>query len=144
MLSARRQFLDVYLGALGAGEILNYSETSKSVNGTLRYAPDPELMDLSDTGEDELQDFSWEVSEDRVPSLLAYQLVDLIQRFRLLDVDCLRISRETLYAITLQDFETRVSREDFDQALDELKAIQVAMIDDGEETDVFFIRELSR
>lgn len=144
MLSARRQFLDAYLGALGAGEILNYSETSRSVNGTLRYAPDTELMDLSDTGEDELQDFSWEVSEDRVPSPLAYQLVDLIQRFRLLDVDCLRISRDTLYAITLQDFETRVNREDFDQALDELKAIQVALIDDGEETDVFFIRELSR
>ncbi len=144
MLTARRQFLDAFLGALGAAEIINYSETATSANGTVRYAPDAELVDLSDIGEDELQDFCWEISQDELPGLLVYQLVDLIDRFHLLDIDRLKVSRDTLFAMTVQDLEIEVDRAEFDEALDELKSIQVAMIDDGEETDVFYIQEMVR
>lgn len=144
MLTARRQFLDAFLGALGAAEILNYSETATSANGTVRYAPDAEVLDLSDLGEDELQDFCWEISEDELPDPLVYQLVDLIDRFHLLDIDRLRVSRDTLFAIALQDLGVELSRLEFDEALDELKSIQVAMIDDGEETDFFYIQEMLR
>lgn len=144
MMSARRQFLEAFLGALGAAEIINYSETASSANGTVRYAADAELLDLSDVGEDELQDFCWEVSEDDLPDPLVYRLVDLIHRFHLLDIDRLKVSRDTLYTMAVQDFEAEISRLAFDEALDELKAIQVTMVEDGEEVDVFYIQEMVR
>lgn len=145
MMSARRQFLEAFLGALGAAEIINYSETADSANGTVRYAADAELLDLSDVGdEEELQDFCWDVSEDDLPDPLVYQLADLIHRFHLLDVDRLKVSRDTLHAMVVQDLEAEVNRIAFDEALDELKAIRVAMVEDGEEVDIFYIQEMVR
>ncbi len=47
MISARRQFLDAFLGALGVAEILDYVEQTDAVTGAVRFAADSEVVDLS-------------------------------------------------------------------------------------------------
>lgn len=141
MLSARRQFLDAFLGALGAAEIMGFLERESEVRGTIRFADDSEVLDLSGD-EGEVQDFVWKVREEDAPSQLAYRIAEVLQRYRLLHLDKLRVSRATLREVVRKDDEDETMSDGvFELALEELLAIQVTMVDDGEETDVFFIRE---
>ncbi|HEY8899125.1 MAG TPA: hypothetical protein VIM61_01740 [Chthoniobacterales bacterium] len=142
MLSARRQFLDAFLGALGAAEIVESLERETELRGTLRFAEDSEVIDLSGDEGGDLQDFVWPVREEDAPSLLAYRIADVLQRYQLVEIDRLRVSRETLLAMLRNDFDEPVGDGEFDEALGELFAIEVAMVEDGAETgDVFRIRE---
>jgi len=141
MLSARRQFLDAFLGAVGAAEIVEWLERATEVSGTLRYAEDSEVIDLAGD-EGELQDFAWRVAEEDAPPLLTYRIADVLHRYHLVEIDKLRVSRETLLSILCTDFEEPVEQADFDAALAVLFSIEVAMIEDGLETgDAFSIRE---
>ncbi len=141
MVSARRQFLETYLGALGAAEIIECLERATELRGTLRFAEDSEVLDLSGD-EGELQDFVWSVREEEAPSLLAYRIVEVLRQFQLLHLDKLRVSRQTLLEIVRKDSEEAVGDGEFELAFEELLAIKVPMIEDGEETDdAFFIQE---
>lgn len=141
MISARRQFLDAFLGALGAAEIVECLERDSELRGTIRFVDDSEVLDLSGD-EGEVQDFVWRVREADVPSLLAYRVAEVLHRFQLLHIDKLRVSRETLLEIVRKDYEEAVGDGEFDAALAELLAIKVPMVEDGEETaDAFFIHE---
>lgn len=142
MLSARRQFLDAFLGALGAAEILDYFEQADAVTGAIRFGADSEVIDLSgDEGED-LQHFVWRVPEAEAPSLLTYRIVEVLGRYQLVQIDKLRVSREALLLILRNDCEESVEQAEFDQALEALFAIEVPMVEDGVETgDAFFIHE---
>jgi len=142
MLSARRQFLDAFLGALGAAEIVEFLERSDAVSGTFRFAEDLEVIDLSGSPDEEMQDFVWRVEEANAPSLWAYRIADVLHRYALLHIDKLRVSRETLLQILRNDFSEPIEAGEFEAALAELLAIEVAMVEDGRETgDVFFIHE---
>lgn len=141
MLSARREFLEAFLGALGAAEIVECLERESEVRGSIRFAEDSEVIDLSGD-EGELQDFVWKIAEADAPSLLTYRIADVLNRYHLLHLDKLRVSRETLLSVLKNDYEEPVDASDFTVALDALLAIQVPMVEDGEETgDSFFIRE---
>ncbi len=138
MNSFRQKFLESYLGALGAAEILNYEETPESASGTLRYAPDPERPDLS--GDlDYLEDFRWDGTDADVPDNPALEILDLIHRRMLLDIDTLRLSRTELYTFFHAETDQPMERLVFEQALNELEEIRVAIIEDGEEVDYFAI-----
>jgi hypothetical protein len=142
MLSARRQFLDVFLGALGAAEIVECLERETEVRGTIRFAEDSEVIDL--TGDEgEMQDFVWRVREEDAPSLLAYRIADVMNRYQLVEIDKLRVSREALLAFLRNEFpEPAVEEGEFAIALGELMAIKVEMVEDGDDTgDVFSLRE---
>ena len=142
MLSARRQFLDAFLGALGAAEIVEYLEQHDAVTGAIRFAADSEVVDLFGDEEEDVQDFVWRVTEAQAPSLMAYRIVDVLDRYQLLEIDKLRVSRATVLSVLQNDSEVPVDPEDFDAALEELFAIEVPMVEDGQETgDAFFIRE---
>jgi hypothetical protein len=142
MISARRQFLDVFLGALGAAEIVEYVEQADAVTGAIRYVADSEVVDLSGDEGEELQYFVWRISEAEAPSVLTYRIVEVMERYQLLHIDKLRVSRETLLSILQTDSEQQVDPTEFAMALDELFAIEVPMVEDGEETgDAFFIHE---
>ena len=142
MLSARRQFLDAFLGALGAAEIVEYVEQHDAVTGAIRFAADSEVVDLSGDEEEEVQNFVWRVTEAQAPSLMAYRIVDVLDRYQLLEIDKLRVSRATVLSVLQNDSEAPIDAEDFDAALEELFAIEVPMVEDGQETgDAFFIRE---
>jgi hypothetical protein len=141
MISARRQFLDAFLGALGASEIVECLERATEISGTLRFAEDSEAIDLTGD-EDELQAFVWRVAETDVPSLLTYRIADVMHRYHLLSIDKLRVSRETLLSILRTDFDEPVAQADFDVALAALFDIEVPMLENGVETgDAFFIHE---
>lgn len=142
MISARRQFLETFLGALGAAEIVEYVEQTDAVTGAVRFAADDEVLDLSGDEGEECQHFVWRLREAEAPSLLTYRLVEVIARYQLLDIDRLRVRREALLSILQNDLEFPVEQEDFDEALEALLAIEVPMVDNGEETgDAFFIHE---
>jgi hypothetical protein len=142
MISARRQFLDAFLGALGAAEIIEFCERASEVSGTLRFVEDCEVIDLSGDEGGEMQDFLWRVREEEAPSLLAYRIADVLHRYELVEIDRLRVSRPTLLAILRSDSEQPVEQAEFDAALDALLAIEVSMLENCVETgDAFFLRE---
>jgi hypothetical protein len=142
MISARRQFLDAFLGALGAAEIVEFCERASEVSGALRFVEDCEVIDLSGDEGGEMQDFLWRVREEEAPSLLTYRIADVLHRYELVEIDRLRVSRPTLLAILRSDSEQPVEQAEFDAALDALLAIEVPMLEDGVETgDAFFVRE---
>jgi hypothetical protein len=142
MISARRQFLDAFLGALGAAEIVEFCERASEVSGTLRFAEDSEVIDLSGDEGGEMQDFVWRVREEEAPSLLAYRIADVLHRYQLVEIDRLRVSRQALLAMLRSDSEEPVEQGEFDAALDALLAIEVPMLEGGVETgDAFFIHE---
>jgi hypothetical protein len=142
MISARRQFLDAFLGALGVAEILDYVEQTDAVTGAVRFAADSEVVDLSGDEGEELQPFVWRLTEAEAPSLLTYRIVEVMERYQLLHLDKMRVSRDTLFSVLETDSEQTVDREEFDEALEALFAIEVPMVEDGEETgDAFLIQE---
>ena len=142
MLSARRQFLDAFLGALGAAEIVECCERASEISGTIRFVEDSEVIDLSGDEGGDMQDFVWRVREEDAPSLLAYRIADVLHRYELVEIDRLRVSRQALLAVLRSDSDLPVEQVEFDMALDELLAIEVPMLEDGAETgDAFFIHE---
>ena len=141
MISARRQFLDSFLGALGAAEIVECLERATEIRGTLRFAEDSEVLDLSGD-EGELQDFAWAVREEEAPSLLAYRIAEALRQFELLHLNKLRVPRRTLLEIVRENAEGAVGDGEFEAAFEELLAINVSMVESGKETeDAFFIQE---
>lgn len=141
MISARREFLEAFLGALGAAEIVAWCEREAEISGTLRWAEDSEVLDLSGDEGGELQDFAWRVTEAEAPSLLAFRLADLLRRYQLLEVGWLRVSPEALRAILQQDLGAAVDAGEFRAALAELRAVEVPMFDGSVATgDVFCLR----
>ncbi len=138
MISARREFLEAFLGALGAAEIVEFFERPSEVWGKIRFAEDFEVLDLSGD-EEEHQEFVWRVTEADVPSILAYRIAAVMQRYQLLHIDKLRVPRETVLESLRAEYSESVGDGEFALAMEELLAIEVAMVDEGEETDVFFI-----
>ncbi len=136
MLSARRQFLEAYLGAMGVAEITEYEETADEARGVARLAPDEERLDFSSAEDDDLERFRWPVTEAQAPAPLVYHLADIIHRYHLLEVDRLRVSRDMLYTIFLQDAGVTIAREELEKAWKGLTAIRVWLGEEGEEEAV--------
>lgn len=142
MISARQQFLETFLAALGAAEMREYAEQADAVTGAIRFAVDSEVVDLSGDDGEEWQHFVWRVTEAEAPSLLTYRIADVLARYQLLHIDKLRVSRETLLSILRNDSDAVVEGAEFDAALEALFAIEIPMVEDGRETgDAFFIHE---
>jgi hypothetical protein len=126
----RKAFLIEYLGAHGAKELLFSEENDEYISGTVIYDPnDPE----------ERQDFRWHQPKNSPLSIEVYQLVTLISKHSLLDIDKLLESPEELLAMYNSEFSPKLSAEAFNQIYDALFEIEVKMLDDGEETDSFFM-----
>jgi hypothetical protein len=129
----RVTFAEAFLEALGAVEVQFGAATDSSVEGTAVYdATDPE----------ERQDFRWHATEDDVPSDDAVKLLKLIRDEKLLSVDKLRVSRDELQ----RRYETRSGKSlrsaEFSQLLESIEAIEMPMLDGGnEEGDCFFSHE---
>lgn len=128
----RKAFLMEFLGALGAAEVLWSSENSGSISGSVIY-------DQSDP--DERQDFKWIATEADAPSFNVVQLASLLRNYHLLSIDKIKCSRSELRCKFCLEYGEVVSQSDFDQIIEELLAVEISMVDDGVETDVFFIHE---
>lgn len=128
----REHFLKEYLGALGAHELVFSNVRPETISGTAIYDPnDPE----------ERQDFCWHMTEADVPSDHVCRLAALIHKDKLLYPDKLTVTRETLRQLYNKDNRTNTSPSEFDIILNTLEEVRVRMVDDGEQTDTYFIHE---
>ena len=131
-MDRRQEFLTEFLGALGAHEIRYLQATPTSISGTVVYDPnDP----------DEQQDFCWTVGPGHAPSAAVIRLAGLIRTESLLSIDKLRVSRQDLLGRFNAGQDTSYSSQQFTAVLEELLQIEVPMLDDGIESDCYFIHE---
>ena len=131
-MDRRQEFLAEFLGALGAREIRHLQVTPSSISGTVVYDPsDP----------DEQQDFRWSVGPNNAPSPAVIRLAGLIRSGGLLSIDKLRVSRQDLLGRFNAGQDPGYSPEQFTAVLEELLQIEVPMLDDGVESDCYFIHE---
>jgi len=128
----RREFLTEFLGALGAENIEWQEETDDFISGRVIYDKnDPE----------EIQDFCWHNSEEKAPSTHALELVKLLNKKKLLNIDKISVKREELRLQYNQTYGSNTAEAEFGEILEELEKIEVPMVDEGKETDVYFIHE---
>jgi hypothetical protein len=131
-MDRRQEFLAEFLGALGAREVRHLQVTPSSISGTVVYDPgDP----------NEQQAFRWSVGQDNAPSPAAIRLAGLIRSGGLLRIDKLRVSRQDLLGLFNAGQDPGYSTEQFTAVLEELLQIEVPMLDDGVESDCYFIHE---
>jgi hypothetical protein len=131
-MDRRQEFLAEFLGALGAREVRHLQVTPSSISGTVVYDPgDP----------NEQQAFRWSVGQDNAPSPAAIRLAGLIRSGGLLSIDKLRVSRQDLLGLFNAGQDPGYSTEQFTAVLEELLQIEVPMLDDGVESDCYFIHE---
>jgi hypothetical protein len=119
----RQLFLKSFLGALGAVDILWTDTQIDKIYGTVIY-------DTSDP--DERQDFVWHMTENNVPNDDVKNLVDFLSNKELIDIDKIMTPINEIKI----DF---IDKYKLDNVWNELFNIEVRMIDDGEETDSYFI-----
>jgi len=128
----RKEFLAEFLGALGAQSIEWCEEAESYISGRVIYEEnDPE----------EIQDFCWHLKENETPNLYIMNLAKLLNKEKLLSIDKITISREDLCKLYNVKFCLNLSNSEFIQILEELEKIEVNMVDDGNETDIYFIHE---
>ena len=128
----RKEFLIEFLGALGAVDILWQQEKDDLIFGTVIYdKDDPE----------ETQDFCWHITESNLPDESVYNLAALLKRENLLNIDKIKISKDNLHALYNKAFIASLTSDQFSNVLNSLKTIEVPMVDDGNETDIYFIHE---
>ncbi len=128
----RKKFLIEFLGALGAKHIEWHREADNFLSGIVVY-------DYSDP--EETQDFCWHLKEQEAPNTNVFNLAKLIHKNDLLSIDKITVNREDLRNLYNDEFNMAMDEAEFDQILDALLEIEVNMIDDGKETDVYFIHE---
>ncbi len=131
-MDRRQEFLAEFLGALGAQEIRHLQVTPAAISGTVVYDPSyPE----------EQQDFRWSIPPTAAPSPAVIRLIGLIRNGGLLHSDKLLVSRQDLLARFNAGQDPGYSPEQFTVILEELLQIEVPMLDDGVESDHYFIHE---
>ena len=121
-----------FLGALGAEAIQWQEEKESYISGKVIY----ELNVPNET-----QDFCWHIQERNVPSREVKNLAKLIRAQKLLSIDQIKITKEDLYLLYNETYNLMVSTHDFSSVLEQLETVEVAMVDDGKETDAYFIHE---
>jgi len=128
----RKQFLIEFLGALGAKEIQWQKEADTSISGAVIYEiNDPE----------EVQEFIWHVQESEAPSEDVRKLAELLNEKSLLNIDQIIVSRHELRNLYSKKQGRIVPENEFIAILETLESIEVPMVDEGKETDVYFIHE---
>ncbi len=121
----RKRFLQSFLGALGAKQIIWTSQDDNSIFGTVIY---------DETDPDERQDFVWHMTENNVPNDTIIDLLTYLTTKSLIDNDHLIVPVAEIEIPDIDD-ETR------DKLFDELFRVSVDMIDSGKETDFYFIHQ---
>ena len=119
----RKFVLEIFLEALGAVKIIWGEIYFDKIDGTVIY---------DETDPEERQDFVWHMTEEEVPSEETRKLIKYIHDKKLIDIDKIIKPIEELNL----DFIEESKREN---AIDQLFNMEVRMIDEGEETDDYFI-----
>ncbi len=86
--------------------------------------------------EEEKQDFSWNISEVKKDFEEIIRLIDYLIMNNLIEIDMIIISKELL---TQKLVDSGWEQENVSTSINSLCSITISMIDEGEETDSFFI-----
>lgn len=121
----RQKFLCSYLGLYGVDNIEITEFDKAKICGIAIY------LDDEDT-----QEFCWHMTEDNVPSDDLIELIQIIKNNEFNRTDKVIVSADELFEKT-----EWTDRNKFDKTFDELFEVEVKMIDDGEETDSFFMHD---
>lgn len=135
----RIEFLKQFLGALGAESVSITNERTESIEGRAFFENNPTAA-YFDPDDDQSQEFIWHCSEHDVPGHVTCSIATLLNAKRLLDIDKITIARVNLYVRYTAEHGT-LPYPEFIAALEKLLQVEVNMVDDGRETDVFFIHE---
>ena len=121
--SKRLNFLKSFLKLYGVEKIELPNQTENSISGIAIY---------NESDQVEQQGFIWHISEDEVPPIELNILIEKIVEEKLHDGD--KISER------IEEIEfTQFSNETKAKILDKLFDIEIRMIDNGEETDSYFV-----
>ncbi len=110
---------------MGARKIHWSARNAGSVSGTVVY-------DLTDP--DERQDFIWHMTEEETPSEQLAELISYLVEHQLLDGDKLKVPTTEVQVPGINDAIK-------EQLFEELFQVGVNMVDEGEETDTYFIHD---
>ena len=125
MTDKRQKFLEIFLKSLGVKTIHWTDRNESSVFGTPIY-------DL--TGLNERQDFVWHMNENKMPADKVLNLLTYLTDNKLLDIDKIKVS--------VTDIEIpNCDQEEKEKLFDELFRVKVNMIDNGQETDYYYIHD---
>lgn len=136
---SRLDFLGEFLGALGAESLRINKACEESIEGRAFFENDP-LANYYEPDDDQGQDFIWHSKESAIPSHVACNIVALLNTNKLLDIDKLKVSRKELFTSYLDKYEA-LEYHQFETGWEEVLGLVVNMVDDGKETDIFFIHE---
>lgn len=129
-MSKRVTFLSSFLGALGAQQLEISEEGEYRIVGKVIFdSEDPE----------EQQDFHWCIPEAGVPDDQVFQLAALLHEDCLLDIDRITIPLEELHTKYCAQFDSTISLEEFLEVANKLMQVDVPMLNQGKESDRFFI-----
>ncbi|SRR5258706_8865864 len=121
----RKFFLETFLGALGALKINWGKESFDKIYGTVIY---------DETDPEEHQDFVWYMTEDKVPSEDVRKVITYIKENNFIDIDKII---KPIHELDLNFIDQSKKEE----VINTLFNIEVRMIDEGEETDRYFIHD---
>lgn len=119
----RLNFLKTYLKLFGVKEIELINETEYSIKGIAIY---DEFIP------EEKQEFIWYISENEVPSNELKLIIEEIIENKL------HINDKITEKFDKFEFSSTKSK-NLDELINQLYSIEIKMIDDGEETDSFFV-----
>ncbi len=83
----------------------------------------------------------WHKSEEDVPSLDILNLARLIRKHNLLSIDQLTVTRPELREKYNSEYGLQLTEQEFTDVLESLKNVEVPMVDEGRETDAYFVHE---
>jgi hypothetical protein len=121
----RLEFLEEFLKLYGVSEVKYNLITIEKVYGTAIYVlDDPE----------EIQQFCWSMNESNVPPIQVLDIIKVVNENNWCDIDKIIVPEDELFEkIGWKD------RQLFDKYYDLLFEVDIRMVDDGEETDGFWV-----
>ncbi len=126
MITDKRQiFLELFLGLYGVNKVEITNVDTGKIYGIANYLDD-----------DEKQEFCWHVNEHNIPSDELIQLIKVIRDNKFNRTDKIIVTADTIF-----EKSGWTDRTKFNSTYDKLFDIEVKMIDDGEETDSYFIHD---
>ena len=127
----RTEFFEQFMAMFAGPNLRVTQEGPDSIVGELTW----------DSAPDYVEEVRWDCAESDVPSFICFQLASFIAQQELLDIDMIPLSRRELHESFSKHTQSTVSFSAFESVLDELLAIEIPRLEDGEEFDAFFVHE---
>ena len=127
----RREFYENFMMLFTNTKVTVLEETKDYLIGKLIYPDDSE----------DSEEVRWNCKKDNTPSSLCFQIISLINKNNLLEIDKIKLSRKQLYDLFCMQNNSSLKFRKFETAFEELLKIKFIRLESGEEFDSFFVHE---